>query len=257
MKTKLLTDVELRARWSRDRSDTYYVQEGTILTPSARDFLREQGITLCFSSSGNQTGVMPMTPVPIRNGKAVYQDAVTGREMTDKPEEMTHLRGNLLVPKTHPQIEFRGRLDALTAQIMGVQLVAGESQAPQVVADLDELLCYGRKMLAAEVKDEPLQEIFLMGMDSRQIRYNSHHVKEVYGIDHPVPNYQMGRLCVALNRLRTQVREVELAAARAFSRADGTFSRLDIIEGLNRMSSCVYIILCRKLSGYYDRGNRP
>jgi ethanolamine utilization cobalamin adenosyltransferase len=75
-------------------------------------------------------------------------------------------------------------------------------------------------------------------------------VKKVFGIEHPIPNYQMGRLCVALNSLRTQVREAELSAARAFSCGDSC-SRSDLIEGLNRMSSCVYIILCRKLSGYY------
>lgn len=67
---------------------------------------------------------------------------------------MTHLRGNLLVLKTHSQIEFREKLDSLMAEIM-----------------------------------------------------------------------------------------------------EDSFSRSDLIEGLNRMSSCVYIILCRKLSGYYDRGN--
>ena len=37
MKKYLLTDVELRARWSRDRSSTYYVEEGAILTPSAKE----------------------------------------------------------------------------------------------------------------------------------------------------------------------------------------------------------------------------
>ena len=47
MKKYLLTDVELRARWSRDRSSTYYVEEGAILTPSAKDFLKEHNIQLC------------------------------------------------------------------------------------------------------------------------------------------------------------------------------------------------------------------
>lgn len=256
MKTKLLTDIELRAHWSRDRSDTYCVAEGTILTPSARDFLREHGIRLRFTLPSGQTETMTTTPLPTRNGKAVYRDAATGWEMDRKPEEMTHLRGNLLVPKIHPQIEFRGRLDSLMAKTLNVQLAAEECGLPQMVADLEELLSCMRRMLAAEVKDEPLAEICLMGMNSQEIRHNSHFVKSVYGIDHPVPNYKMGRVCIALNDLRTQVRETELSAARAFCQPDGTFQRTDIIEGLNRLSSCVYIILCRKLSGYYDRGNR-
>lgn len=257
MKTKLLTDVELRARWSCDRSQTYYVEKGTILTPSARDFVREHGIQLCTNCPAPATGVMTVTSIPFRDGKAVFQDAATGQELDSKPEAMTHLRANLLVPKVHPRIAFRGGLDSLMAQMMGVQMVAEESGLSQIALDLDELMEYSRKIMAAEVKDEPLSEIHLLGMDSKQLRYNSHQVKKIFGFDHPVPNYKMGRMCVSLNRLRTQVREVELAAARAFYQADGTFSRTDIIEGLNRMSSCVYIILCRKLSGYYDRGNHP
>jgi len=246
LKPKLLTDSELRAHWSQTRCSTYCVEEGTILTPAARDFLREHNITLTFST-GASPAVMSKTPVPTRDGNAIYIDQATGRELDHKPEEMTHLHGNVLVPKTHPQIEFRGRLDSLMAQMLGVQLVAHEMGLTQVCSDVDELLGYTRSILAAEVKNEPLPPIRLMGMDSAQIRYNSHHVKEVFGVDHPVPHYSMGRMCVALNRLRTQVREVELSAARAFSE-NGVFRRTDIMEGLNRLSSCVYIILCRTLS---------
>jgi len=246
LKQKLLTDSELRAHWSQTRSGTCCVEEGTILTPAARDFLRDHNITLTVSS-GASPAVMSRTPVPTREGKAIYIDQATGRELDHKPEEMTHLHGNVLVPKTHPQIEFRGRLDSLMAQMLGVQLVAHEMGLTQVCSDVDELLGYTRSILAAEVKNEPVPQIHLMGMDSAQIRYNSHHVKEVFGIDHPVPHYSMGRMCVALNRLRTQVREVELSAARTFSE-NGVFRRTDIIEGLNRLSSCVYIIFCRTLS---------
>lgn len=249
MKRKLLTDIELRSRWSRDRAASFCVGEGTILTPAARDFIREQGIELRFTPAAE---VMTRAPIPFRNGKPVYQDAATGEELTKKPEDMTHLRGNLLVPKTHPRIEFRGRLDSLMAQILGVQLVADECHQPQLSQDLEDLLQYTRAMLAAEVKDEPLPALNLMGMDSEQIRWQSHNVRQAFGIDHPVPNHNMGRVCVSLNRLRTQVREVELAAARTFE-SDSGCTRTDIIEGLNRMSSCVYIIFCRKLSGYYDR----
>lgn len=256
MKKYLLTDVELRARWSRDRSSTYYVEEGTILTPSARDFLHEHKIQLCYHAPGlppERQAAMTTTPIPVRSGRARYRNAVTGQELDHKPEEMTHLRGNLLVPKIHPQIEFRGKLDSLMAQILEVQLLAYEAGEEAVVRDLGELLDCTRQILSAEVKDEPLAPMDLLGLDSDGLRYASHHVKKVFGIDHPIPHYQMGQLCLALNSLRTQVREVELSAARAFCR-EGTAQRGDLIECLNRLSSCVYIILCRKLSGFYTQG---
>lgn len=254
MKRRLLTDIELRARWSYDKSERFCVEDDVVLTPAAMDFIREHGITLCRTEK-KQGNTMSMTPIPMRNGKPVYQDAETGRELESKGEGMTHLRGNLLVPKTHPQIAFRGKLDTLMAQIMEVQVLAQDQGESRMVSDLDELMGFARQILAAEVKDEPLANVMMLGMDSEQIRYNSQQVKKVFGIDHPIPNYQMGKICVALNSLRTQVRETELCAANAFY-CGGTFSRPDLIEGLNRMSSCVYIILCRKLSGYYDRGNR-
>lgn len=255
MKQKLLTGAELRARWSQTRKSTYSVEEGTILTPSAKDFLREHNITLCFHAGKDKPAVMTATAIPTRGGRAVYIDAETGSGLDRKPEDMTHLRGNLLVPKTHPRIEFRGRLDSLMAQVIEVQLTAQEERLPRIAEDLEELLGYIRKILAAEVKDEPLEEIVLLGMDSGRLRYTSHHVKETLGIDHPIPSYRMGRVCASLNLLRTQVREAELAAVRAFQGEEN--GRPDIVEGLNRLSSCVYIIFCRKLSGYYNGGKCP
>ncbi len=254
MKKKLLTDVELRARWSQERLDKYYVDADVILTPAAADFIREQGITLCRNERKNSE-TMTRTQIPMRDGMPVYQDAASGRETTTKGEGMTHLRGNLLVPKTHPQIAFRGQLDTMMAMIMQVQIVAQEQGKMRIVSDLEELLEFSHKILAAEVKDEPLCEVNILGMDSQQIRYNSQQVKKVFGIDHPIPSYKMGRLCVELNRLRTQIRETELSAAQAFY-CGGSYSRPDIIEALNRMSSCVYILMCRQLSGFYERGSR-
>ena len=251
MKKKLLTDVELRSRWSGRRESELCVEEGTLLTPAARDFIREHGIKLRYGTAASPRS-MTVTPIPSRGGKAVYIDARTGQELERKPEEMTHLRGNLLVPKTHPRIEFRGRMDSLMAQILEVQTQTEECGEHWLTEELDELLSYARKILAAEVKDAPLPETRLMGMDSAAIRTASHQVKKTFGIDHPVPSYQMGRVCVALNRLRTQVREAELSAVRAFDDG-GTCSRTDIVEGLNRMSSCVYILLCRKLAGRRNR----
>lgn len=257
MKTKLLTDVELRARWSCNRADTYFVEEGTILTPSAQDFLRENRITLQFIPSNSSQSTMSRAPLPTHSGKAYYVNTADGSELSVKPEEMTHLRSNLLIPKTHPQIAFRGKLDSLMADIMEVQLLADELGEKQILAALEELMDYVQKILGAEVKDEPLAEISLMGLDSAGIRYASHNVKESTGIDHPIPNYRMGRMCVALNKLRTEIREAELSAARAFFTADNICTRKDIIEGLNRLSSCVYILFCRKLGGYYDRRSEP
>lgn len=249
MEMKTLSEYELRAMCLASGTKEYRVEEGTFITPMAREYLRDRGITLTVVPRGSSK-VMPQTPMG--EGREKYRSALTGEPMAEKPEEMTHLRGNLLVPKTHPRILLRGRLDSLEAKILELQLLAWEEGCRQLTEDLGELLDFVRELLAAEVKDTPFTGKKLLGMDSDRLRYVSHHVREEIGIDHPVPDYRMGRLAVALNSLRTQVRETELAAVTAFSTPG---ERVDLIQALNRLSSCVYILFCRRLAGYYGKGD--
>lgn len=289
---KVLTDIELRGHWFKSHEATYCLQKGVMLTPAARDFVKEHGITLvyegdmpigqdepCAESEGalneaggcrkkasvpaepkaagsrmaeaKDTGYKPMPMAPVPNGpdkKPQYVDGRTGESLSVKPENMTHLHGNVLVPKTHPQITFRGMLDSLEAKIMAVQVIAGEDGMHQLNDALDEILAYVRRILSAEVLNTELEEIHLLGLSSDGLRYESHHIQEIYGIPHTMPDYRMGRICIALNELRTFVREAELAAAKAFSDGDQCV-RPDIIEAMNRLSSVIYILFCRQLTG--------
>lgn len=250
MKSTVVTDIELRSRWYANRVDKLTVPNGAVLTPAAKDFIRENNITLIYGSETSQKG-FTVNPFPKENGRSLFVDAVTGEKLYEKKENYTHLRGNLLVHKTHPQIRFRGKLDSLMAEIIQTQITAESEGLTELVKDLEEVLLFTRKVLTAEVKDEPFGELTLLGMNSGELRYKSQNVKENFGIDHPMPSYKHGAACAALNKLRTFVRETELAAAEAFPN-----SRIDIIEALNRLSGAVYILYCRKLSGYYGGTRR-
>ena len=71
MKTKLLTDVELRAHWLKTGGGPCSVPAGTMLTPAARDFLREHCIELCFESAPAAMHIgAPSRPV-VRDGQTV------------------------------------------------------------------------------------------------------------------------------------------------------------------------------------------
>ena len=251
-----LVDLEqLKSEWLSRGKQGFTLCPGVILTPSAEDFAREKGIVHSpagsKAKSSDDFGRMTVTPVPVRSGRAVFVDDATGQELSEKPEEMTHIRGNRLVPKTHPEIAFRGKLDTLQAEILRVQLAAFAEHRPGLDRDIAELLSFTRAILAAEVKDEPLAPIRLLGLDSAGIRRASQHPQEELGIGHPIPEASMGAVCVELNFLRTQVREAELAAVNAFT-VNGKITRPDIIEALNRLSGAVYIIFCRKIAGYYS-----
>ena len=284
---EILTDIALRAHWFRSHEKAYHVSKDTMLTPAARDFIREHGITLIYEDSAlegqpevevssvpesvkavNQLPkkaaesadehykAMPMAAVPQgADHKPQYVNGETGEVLSVKPENMTHLHGNVLVPKTHPQIAFRGMLDSLEAKIMSLQVVASENGLHRLTDALDEVLAYVRQILSAEVLDKELGEIHLLGLDSAGLRYESHHIKEIYGIPHPMPEYRMGRICIGLNELRTFVRETELAA-RAFQSGD-TCTRPDIVEAMNRLSSVIYILFCRQLTGRWPGQQEP
>ena len=243
----ILTENDLRSHPPAPGARQYQVEEGTFVTESARSWLEKRDIQLVILPKGRMCGGMSRTPLPDR-GSRTYLDAATGLPLgREKPEEMTHLRGNLLVKKSSPRIAFRGKLDSLEAAILEAQALAHRQNAPAVRDGLGEVLEQVHLVLGAEVKDQPLEEVPILGMDQARLRQVSHNVKGAFGIDHPIPSWEMGELALRLNTLRTQVREAELAAAVAFE-APGETPRPDIIRALNRLSSAVYILFCKLLA---------
>ena len=248
---KVVTEGDLRAALLPETLREYTIDSDTYLTPSAAEYLKSRGIAP-VRGPASQHLVMSQTPLPGR-GSATYVDAATGQGYSQKPEGMTHLRGNLLVPKTHPRILLRGRLDSLQAKVLELQVLAQQQGLAELTAQLQEVLDYIRSVLAAEVKGTPLGELCLWGLTPDQLRRISHNIQQETGICHPVPHHTMGAVAVALNALRAQVRETELAAAQAFT-LPGQPQREDIVLALNRLSSGVYILFCRVLAGHFAGG---
>ncbi len=90
---------------NRGGDRVFYLATGDTLTPSARDFLRRERIEILPASQAKPEEYV------LENG-AVFRD---------KPEDYTHLRGNILVHKTHPVIAFRGAVDTLQAELLLAQ----------------------------------------------------------------------------------------------------------------------------------------
>lgn len=238
---KIIDEAYLRAACLPSTAQEYVLPQGSTLTPLAREYLAKRNIAVV--QQGKEKSAI--AAMPVKPQKRMYIDAATGQSLAAKPENMTHLRDNLLVYKTHPRIELRGKLDSLEAKVIELQAEIGNQNG--LYGDLDEVLWYVRQVLAAEVNEKELPPICLLGYDSGKLRKVSHNIKEEFGFDHPVPSAAMGIVAVRLNALRTQVRECELAAARAFGNG-----RADIIQALNRLSSGIYIMFCAKLAGRYD-----
>ena len=207
---------------NRDGKRVFFVGKRDTLTPSARDWLRSQRIEIR----------------PAQQARITEYFLPGGGTTGEKPEHMTHLRGNILVPKTHPIIAFRGAMDTLQAEILLAQL----SVAPETARKLEDILTLARNILRWEVMQEPARCDRLCGLTPQQQRDHSHFPQEHYSIAHFMPSAQDGAGLLLLNRARCATRSAELAAARAFCDDSGC-QRPDILMLLNRMSSMLYILM--------------
>ena len=205
---------------NRQGKRVFYLADGDTLTPLARDFLRQEHIEI----------------LPAQEARPERYRLLSGGFSEEKPEHMTHLNGDVLVPKTHPRIRFRGMVDLLEAELL---LCGPETR---------EILELARRLIRCDVLEEPVGEFTLYGLTQTQQRQHSHFPQEHYGIPHFMPDYTDPRQVLALNRCRSICRQAELAAVEAFSDRDGVLTRADIVQALNRMSSMLYILMIRRKS---------
>lgn len=203
---------------NRDGKRVFYLRSEDTLTPLARDFLRQEHIEI----------------LPAQEAKPERYRLLSGGYAEEKPEHMTHLNGDMLVPKTHPRIRFRGMIDFLEAEL----LLCGP--------ETGEILNLARRLIRCDVMDEPVGEFTLYGLTAQQQRKHSHFPQDYYGIAHFMPDYADGEQVLRLNRCRSICRQAELAAVDAFSDRDGNLVRTDIVQALNRMSSMLYILMIRR-----------
>lgn len=245
---KVLTEAELRARLKKEKTDELIVNSNIIITPSAREYLNEKSIKLVFEDEVKQASSKPDNQKHKEDKEErfvpKYICRYTGGYFDDKPEHMTQLYGNELVFKDHPSIVFRGKLDSLQSKILEVQVMADRDKCQKLVDEIQEILRFVRNILKAEVINEKIENISILGLKEEEVREMSHNPKKHLGVEHILPDYKMGELVIGLNAIRSSVREAELSSI--------SLERKDIIKALNRLSSAVYVMMCRYLAGYYN-----
>lgn len=211
---------------NREGKRVFYLGKGDQLTSGARDYLTRERIEI-LSSEQAKPGQFRL---------------LSGGFLTEKPEHMTHLNGDVLVEKTHPRIAFRGAMDSLEAELLLCQLAAGETLRQQI----GEVLQLARNLVRWEVLDEPAQEGLLCGMTQAELRERSHRPQDFYGQPHFMPGVTDGSIILQLNKARCAARHAELLAVAAFTDREGNPTRTDILRAMNRMSSMLYILMIQQ-----------
>ena len=204
---------------NRDGKRVFYLGKGDQLTSDARDFLARERIDI----------------LPADKARPERYRLLSGGFMEEKPAHMTHLYGDVLVPKTHPRIAFRGAMDTLESELLLCQL-----EVPHLEKELGQILELARDLLRWEVLGEPAQERTLCGMTAKELRERSHRPQDFYGQPHFMPAVTDGASVLRLNRVRCAARHAELKAAAAVP------EREDILRALNRMSSMLYILMVQE-----------
>src|SRR5262249_27701425 len=119
-------------------------------------------------AAGESLGARP--PGPTGAGK--YKVLATGERLALKPEHLTHLTGDEdLVPKTHPRIALRGKMDLLQGALLDAQVAASTEGARQLTGELGQALDLSRALVGAEVSGKRIPEVRLAGgLDAAEIR---------------------------------------------------------------------------------------
>ena len=226
----LYTETSVKANIrNKEGKRVFYLGKTDQLTPGARDWLRRERIEILPSEAAR--------PHRFR--------LLSGGFAEEKPEHMTHLNAEILVPKTHPRIAFRGCMDTLEAELILAQLALPEN----IAAQLAEILALARALIRCDVLNEPVPDTPLCGLTQDQQRLRSHRPQDYYGQAHFMPEAADGIPMARLNRARCACREAELWAAEAFLDRDGNPTRPDILRALNRMSSMLYILMIQLKAG--------
>lgn len=268
---KPLTELDLRLLFKEADIKTYTVPRGTLVTPSALEYLNQRRVELIYEDSSiaspsakadkKYTKPAPKwdfsdpdaknDTLPGEKSKLLFFGP-DGGSYDHKPEALTHLKGRQLVHKNHPMIIWRGKLDTLDARIVEAQVMGYREGNQQFVDDLQEILEFVQRLLPCELRGKEVENFNVLGFDAAALRERSHNPVKFFGHRHMLTSYKMGPLCVALNTLRALVREVELAAAAAFKDASGQSTRDDIIQALNRLSSLFYILMFKYLPKNFE-----
>ena len=203
---------------NRQGKRVFILGKNDTLTPSARDYLHRERIEI----------------LPPEEAKPQVWKLLNGGYCQEKPEAMTHLNGDTLVPKNHPRIRFRGAVDTLEAEL----LLCGSA--------VSEVLNLTRRLIRCDVLNEPVGDITLCGLTEAEQRRRSHFPQDYYGIPHFMPDFSDSPALLRLNRARCAARTAELAAVDAFTDADGIPTRPDILQALNRISSMLYLLMLQE-----------
>lgn len=253
----VLSEDILKIKYRKEPFDVFEIEKGTLLTPSAKQFLNEKGIELLIkeekplvSTKNEEDNVEAEEKIFYEKPKYVGKN---GEYYFEKPEYMTVVDGNILISKNSKLIVLRGKIETFLAEV----LLTGKeieltSNNDKLIRDIETIIKFIQNIMVAEKLDKILENQTFF--DSKSIK----DIKEI--IENPKEYFKKGHLLEIslssdltihkLNRLRFLARELEIQAIDYFVE-DYKVSRKDLLEAFNILSDVIYVIILKVDNGEY------
>ena len=254
------------AKWFGPPSETnfgggYLAGDQAACEAAARAFA-DAIVDVCSAPRGRHLERPAEAPALATDPNGKYRALQTGERFATKPDHLTHLFDDAsLVPKTHPRIVARGKLDLLQSAVLDAQSAADAENARTLVGELGEILELARAIVGAEVTGKPAPPVNLFGLGDDEVRDATHHTFELYGVPFMYPDVRQGPVVAKLGLARGIAREAEVAVTAAFPPETGgpaaPPTRADLAHVLNRISSALYLCACKYVAGRYEGTRRP
>lgn len=224
-----LTEEDIRAR-APQAGSVLVLGPDERLTPSATEYANQLRLK-------TQHGCPETAPTPAC-AESSCSCAASGSEAAGHGPESTWLDAETMVPKNHPAVIMRGKLDTLLAHVVLVQTQFDPKDRQPVFLKqcLTELHTWVMSTLGAEMTGNAVKPEGMGGMDMEALHAVSREPEKYLGIGHLGADASMGGNIALLNWLRAVVRETEVTAVACSA-------NLDVICSLNRLSSAVYVLM--------------
>lgn len=251
----VLSEDILKIKYRKEAFDVFEIEKGTLLTPSAKQFLNEKGIRLVIKDEEAPVSTKQNEFEEETEEKIIYEKpkyvGKNGECYFEKPEYMTVVDGNVLISKNSKLISLRGKIDTFLAELLLNTKEIEQSSNNKLIKDIETVIKFIQNIIVAEKLDKILENQILL--DSKTIK----DIKEI--IDNPKEYFKKGHLLEVslnsdltihkLNRLRFLARELEIQAIDYFVE-DYKVNRKDLLEAFNVLSDVIYIIILK-----YDNGD--
>lgn len=257
----VLTEDKLKSLYKKEEFDTFTLEKGMIVTPSARQFLLDRHIRIVKDGEPSKKIEQKEKPVT-QDVKEIIKEVpmspkyvgVAGESYFEKPEHMTQIHGNVLVRKDDKRIIFRGKIDSFSSKWLVVQKEFEAYESEKLNSDMESLAEFLRELLKAEVLDIQLKEVKVLGETLEKLKEISHNPQKYFGMPHLFGiSAKNSLLVLKLNELRSLSRELELAGVKAFLSEKGIEEKSDILTALNRLSSAIYVMMLKAEKGEYTK----